>query len=55
MQIFEKGQKTISWFITLSVGAFEVVVVGGGVDVTLVAQNVKYVVHLFACHPCTDL
>jgi hypothetical protein len=39
----------------LAVGAFEVVVVGCGVDVALVAQVLERVVHVVAIHTTTDL
>ena len=38
-----------------TVGALEVVVVGGGVDVALVAQELERVVHVVAAHSTSDL
>ena len=38
-----------------TVGALEVVVVGGGVDVALVAQVLDRVVHVVAAHATSDL
>ena len=41
--------------VFLSVSALEVVVVGGGVDVALVAQELQSVVHVVAAHATSNL